>query len=319
MKMKLCSILLLAVALVAPRHALAWNATGHQLVARIAWDNMTPAARRNVVALLQAAPPDACLRNLMPTDARPLEVRQREFLMLASTWADIVRPRDDADPRACTRFHQRDWHFINYFWSGTSASTTDPPRDVSSVRTPEVNAVERFKFLVPFVRCGSPQDEQAIYTAWLLHLVGDIHQPLHTTARVTTRADERQGDQGGNLFKLGTGDNPPSLHGYWDGIIDRSMPRQTGERDQEYLARVAAMITTVHPRSSMSGRLQPIDFEAWAREGFATTKSSVYPRTLLRGQLPTETYRRQAFDISVERMALGGYRLAEVLNQLFGS
>src|SRR5918995_524670 len=49
-----------------PERASAWNATGHQLVARIAWNAMTPAVRQRVIALLEAAPGDACLRELLP-------------------------------------------------------------------------------------------------------------------------------------------------------------------------------------------------------------------------------------------------------------
>ncbi|HEY0003307.1 MAG TPA: S1/P1 nuclease [Pyrinomonadaceae bacterium] len=314
MKRKLLPVSILVLALLLPQTALAWNSTGHQLVARIAWENMTPTARENVVALLLAAPKDACLRNLFSKDSRPLEIRQREFFMLASTWPDIVRPGEN-DTRPCTRFHQRDWHFINFFWSGTSADANDPPRDVTNIKMKEINAVERLRLFRPFVVSSMPKAERATDLAWILHLVGDIHQPLHTSARVTSRPDERQGDQGGNLFLL----NSQKLHGYWDGIVDLSVRRKTGERDQAYLERVAAMIMAEHPQSALSSRIQPGQFEAWAREGLATTKSSVYPASLKRGQTPGEEYRRQAFEISKEAIALGGYRLAQLLNQLFGS
>ena len=61
MRRKLFPVLTLIVALVLPHTVLAWNATGHQVVAGIAWDNMTPTARRNAITLLQAAPADSCL------------------------------------------------------------------------------------------------------------------------------------------------------------------------------------------------------------------------------------------------------------------
>jgi hypothetical protein len=192
-------LLALAVTLVAPPLA-AWNATGHQIVAGIAWDNMTPAARRNAIELLQSAPADACLVELLPIDARPREVREREFFMRASTWADLVRPNDD-DVRPCTRYHRRDWHFINYFWEGTSGATEcNVPLDRPDVVTPELNAVERLQMFRPVVACTSPRcgvstGERAVTLAWILHLVGDIHQPLHTSARVTTSRGEHEGDQ----------------------------------------------------------------------------------------------------------------------------
>ena len=70
-------------ALAAP--AAAWDANGHRVVARIAWDTMQPRTRERAVALLLGAPPDADLANLLPADGRPLGERQRELFELAST------------------------------------------------------------------------------------------------------------------------------------------------------------------------------------------------------------------------------------------
>jgi hypothetical protein len=323
---KLVPIFSLLFVLLMPQFAFAWNATGHQLVAGIAWDNMTPTARNKAIALLQAAPQDACLRDLFPDDSRPLAERQREFFMLASTWSDIVRPRDDDDSRPCTRFHRGNWHFINYFWEGVSGTTgNSAPQDREDIETPEINAVERLKYFRPYVvcslpACGTMQEERATTLAWVLHLVGDIHQPLHTSGRVTTRPLEQEGDRGGNLFKLGTSSSSLSLHSYWDGIINRSIARQQSERDINYLNRVGGTITQEHPRSpAIISRLRSGDFMAWSLEGFATTKSTVYPQSLLRGQMPDDNYRRRAFTTSKESIALAGYRLADMLNQMFGA
>jgi hypothetical protein len=327
MKRKFFPVLTLVLALYLPQSVLAWNATGHQVVAGIAWDNMTPTARRNAIALLQAAPPDACLLDLLSNDLRPLEVRQREFFMRASTWSDIVRPSEE-DTRACTRFHRRNWHFINYFWEGTSGATgNDAPQDREDIQIPEVNAVERLKLFRPFVvcgtpACGTPQEERATTLAWVLHLVGDIHQPLHTSARVTTRPLEREGDQGGNLFKLGSSNDALSLHSFWDGILDRSIQRTQEESNNNfaYLNRVIGIIVQEHPRNTaMVSRLRPGDFEAWSLEGFDRTKRLVYPQALQRGQMPNQNYRRTAFTTSKEVVAFAGYRLADLLNQMLGS
>lgn len=326
MKRQLFSVLTLALFLVATQSVVAWNGTGHQVVAGIAWDNMTSAARQNAIALLQAAPLDACLRDLFPNDPRPLPVRQREFFMRASTWPDVVRPSEE-DTRACIRFHRRNWHFINFFWEGVSGATGETaPQDREDIETPELNAVERLKLLRPLVACstpacGTPQDLRATTLAWMLHLVGDIHQPLHTSARVTTRPGETQGDQGGNLFKLGPHNDSPSLHSYWDGIVDRSVPRLDHEQTDNiaYLDRVIGMLTQRHPRAGLLARLLPGNVDAWALEGFSSTKAVVYPLTLRRRELPTDSYRQTAFTTAEEAIALAGYRLADLLNEMIGS
>jgi S1/P1 Nuclease len=319
-------VLTLILTLVLPQTVLAWNATGHQVVAGIAWDNMSPTARQNAIALLQAAPSDACLLELFPNDSRPIAERQREFFMRASTWPDIVRPSEE-DTRACTRFHRRDWHFINYFWEGTSDPNGTNAHDREDIEMREVNAVERLTYFRPLVACGTPAcgtplERRARTLAWIIHLVGDIHQPLHTSARVTSRPLEREGDQGGNLFKLGTSSDSLSLHSYWDGIIDRADPRRPDEMSNNlaYLNRIIGVITQEHPRSpAIVSRLRSGDFEAWSLEGFETTKRVVYPPTLERGHMPSVEYRGIAFKTAKESIALAGYRLADLLNTMLGS
>lgn len=301
----------------------AWNATGHQVMARIAWDHMSPAARNRAIAVLRAAPEDACLLDMFPEDARPLDVRQRDFFVGASTWSDIVRPRDE-DTRPCTRFHNAGWHFINYFWEGISGgSGQDNPEDRHDLPISDMNIVERLTLLRPFVvcatdACGTTAEERAMMLAWMIHLVGDVHQPLHTSARVTPT--EREGDRGGNLFRLDGSANPLTLHSFWDGIVDRSIPRKQNERESVYIDRVAARITANHPRTRFdASRLKAGDFKEWSKEGLALAKRSTYPRTLRRGQMPADAYRADAFRTSEEAIALAAYRLADLLERMFKS
>jgi hypothetical protein len=74
-----------------------------------------------------------------------------------------------------------------------------------------------------------------------------------------------------------------------------------------------------HSRASLSGRFRAGQFDAWAREGVETAKGEVYPRSLRRGRMPNRRYQTRAFEISKEAIALSGYRLAELLNELLGS
>jgi hypothetical protein len=296
----------------------AWNNTGHELVAGIAWDDMTSQARANAIALLQRAPGNACLLELFSSDSsRPLDVRQREFFMRAATWSDIIRPRGDNDDRPCTQFHRREWHFIDHFWQGRSDGTGDrAPRDRNDIEIPDVNAAERlraFRATVPCDGSNCPSESRrARHLAWILHLVGDVHQPLHTAARVTP--NHPNGDAGGNSFPLVPPLSP--LHTYWDRIIDTAIPRKAGEPIGRYHDRLITTIVAKHPRASMAARIHPSDFDAWALEGFATTKQSLYPMSLHIDEEPSEEYEKMALGIATEAIALGGYRLAALLNEL---
>lgn len=311
MKRFICSVFLALV--IFSSQSLAWNGTGHQIVARIAWDNMTETARQNLVKLLLQAPANACLRDLFPTTG-DIQQRPREFFVRVATWPDVIRPKDSHDTRPCTQFHQRDWHFVDHFWKGISGSPTTPPTDLPKPIAP-VNAVERLLFLrAASINPELPAKNRAMDVAWLMHLVGDIHQPLHTSGRVTQFPNEQDGDGGGNDFKL----TPElSLHSYWDGIVDRARPKPAQESFPLYIERVANEFEQANPKSGFT-QLLPNQFDKWALESLGNAKSSAYPQELQRNQMPDANYQGTAFRIAKLEIAEAGYRLADLLNCLFG-
>jgi hypothetical protein len=289
----------------------AWNDTGHKVIARIAWNNMSQQARKNVIALLRSAPQDSGLRGLFHT-SDPAAVRDELFFVRAATWPDIVR--DTKFPARRAKFHKQTWHFINFFWQ-QDASNTPSDLDRDPEPKPE-NIVERLgRFQTSVVDSSMSQGDRAIQLAWILHLAGDIHQPLHCSARVT--ASEPNGDQGGNLFKLDrTGQL--TLHGFWDGILDSTFRVERGERPDDFIKRVGLIIMARNPKPSAAA-LNLGQFEAWAKASHETTKKVAYPVSLERQKRPSELYRRSVQTAAEPAIALAGYRLAAMLNSLFGS
>lgn len=291
------------LALLTPATASGWDATGHQVVARIAWDNMSPRARSAAVALLRSAPGDAGLAQLFPDDARPLAERERELFLKASVWPDIARDNP--------KYHRGDWHYVNIFWEARPSPDTCPIDRPDLI--PVGGAVRRLQeFQATTDDRTLDARDRAVQLAWLLHLAGDIHQPLHSSARITPEHPE--GDRGGNLFPLeGT---PRNLHSYWDGILTRAFPRDPGETDDAYAGRIAAALQQRQPRSAFQPRLNPGEFDAWAREGYVTAKRVAYTG-IEPGQRPTDAYARQALAAAEPAAALAGYRLAQMLERLF--
>ena len=315
MKKRVCAVCLMAFMLLLPGRALAWNAIGHEVVARIAWEKMKPETRDKLIALLMQAPPDADLASLLPKDSRPLSERQRDLFILAATWADMVR--SDEFPERKKKYHHSPWHYTNFFWKQVGGQ----PVDVPELQPEKINIVERLNFLQGDVVTNADASERAIDLAWILHLVGDIHQPLHDSARVTEL--EPTGDQGGNLFKL----TPPgtrrederSLHGLWDNILNDSIKRKQNETDTQYANRIAARIMKDYPPKKIKTAMKPGDYAAWAQEGLMTAKLSVYPSWLKRSQPAPNKYRKQADKIAEPAIALAGYRLAALLDTLFSN
>lgn len=298
--------LILFLVLLAARPALAWDALGHKVIARIAWEHMRPETRAKAVALLKGAPPDADLVSLLPNDGRSLAERERELFLSAATWPDIVR--DEAFAERKKKYHHSDWHYVNHYWEldekGQPRATGRPPE--------EVNIVERLHFLERSVVDPSRDASlRALDLAWFLHLEGDLHQPLHASSRVS--AAEPQGDRGGGLFKL---DEREDLHWYWDQLLSKVFRKRKSESDTERIERVAWVIQKDQLRSSFTD-LQAGHYEAWARKGFETSKSFVY-QNVERGRVPGRSYRKAAFEVVEPEVALAGYRLAEMLDRILG-
>jgi hypothetical protein len=160
--------------------------------------------------------------------------------------------------------------------------------------------------------------EKAVAIAWLEHLIGDIHQPLHAAARVTDA--NPKGDQGGNLFLL-TPDGTPrgkqeNLHWFWDSIVVRYMPNKKDQCDADYLDPIARSVMAKYPFEKLKEKLNVEGYESWQKESFAIATTFVY-KDLKGFEMPSDKYKKKAFEISQERLALAGYRMGELFNAAF--
>ena len=169
----LALILTLAVFLT-PVQCMAWGRTGHRAAAKMAEDRLTPAARAAIAAILGHG----------------------VSLADVSTWADEQRESEESYR----------WHFVNV------PITRD--RYDSRYCSPKgcvVSKIEEFMRVLQNPAAGKLQRQEAL--KFLVHLVGDLHQPLHVGDN---------GSQGGNRLQVqffGTGSN---LHRVWDSqVIER--------------------------------------------------------------------------------------------------
>ncbi len=315
-KMLVKTLLFLAIAAIFVSSVLAWDDTGHKLTTYIAWEQMSPQVREKAIKILLSAPEDSDLSVFYLQDSRSATAKQRELFMIASTWADIVRNKDFKNRYA--KYHHGTWHYLDTFWREVNGKVELVPE----LQSDKENAIERLFVFDKMLRDISASDaDKAIALAWILHLGGDIHQPLHDSARVTKY--DPKGDQGGNLFMLSPkgakGEDRVSLHWYWDSIIGRNIPRVNDACDSEYLPAIAQQMIKKYPFAKMQNRLKIGKFDEWQQEGFQIASTKLYPSSLKFGEMPSESYKKQAFEIAQEQIALAGYRLGEMLNQIFGS
>jgi hypothetical protein len=308
-------LVLLTIVFIFVSPAVAWDSVGHKLSAYIAWQQMTPAVREKVIKILLNAPEDSDLSALYPQDARSEAARQQELFMIASYWSDMIRDRKFKN--RSDKYHHSNWHYSDTFWkmeNGQLKILENPNEDGGK-------AVEKlFDFDKVLKNPNASDADKAIAIGWVLHLGGDIHQPLHTSARVTDL--EPKGDQGGNLFLLSPKDAPRenqmNLHWFWDSIIGRVEKRKNDAPDAIYIPAIGKKIMKKYSFAKMQNRLNPGKFDQWQQESFKLATTEVFPPTLIRFQMPSASYTKKSFNIAEEQIALAGYRLGAMLNQIFG-
>lgn len=238
--------------------ARAWNATGHRLIAAMAWEQFDAAQRREIHALLSAHPALPHWQRGARSSAA------RELFIESATWPDAVRqqrqPHVPADSPERAIGPRRTWHYVNIPLTETQDDLPEP----------RGGALHR---ALPYLaqRLGDhtlPIAERADALVWLNHLVGDAHQPLHVASRF--HGTGRRGhDAGGNGFAVrlpSSRGGLSNLHRVWDNL-----PGGGGLRGGR-LDRRAAHLRDRGPATTPAG-----DFTTWLAESHALAAAGVYP------------------------------------------
>jgi hypothetical protein len=280
----------------------AWNDAGHRAIAFLAWSHLTPAAKARALQILRAHPDFASIlsQNVSVMDAG------RQSFIIAATWPDIIRddPRFEPSAPLLPGFPDMNrhtkWHFINI---PVPAEFARQPVD------PEDGPVELSRLLAALRKKGPVSVGEAYALPWILHIIGDLHQPLHTVARFSNATGKPVPDRGGNDCFVNAGTR---LHSLWDGLLGR-------QTDEQAIAALAAGLEKEHPMPSKTDR-KP---RTWVREGVAAAASHVYtfpgPCTEAAPAALPGSYETRARDLARARAALAAYRLAAILNKKLGS
>lgn len=265
-----------------PLYSWAWNNNGHMLIAQIAYEHLTPKVKSRVDEL------SGLLGEYYPYN--------RTFVR-AAVWADWLK---GSSVRAFDR-----WHYIDLPYSPDGLKGVAP-----DLQNNVVWAINQSQTVLKSRR--SNEFEKALFLRFLIHFMGDIHQPLHCINRISAKYP--QGDQGGNKFKVISpyGDN---LHRIWDqglGYLKISTGRHLISMGQLHL--MAEDLQKTYPMESFKKQLLVSDPRVFAKEGFEIGKNIVY--TLSEGQVVTPDYQQAGESVVKQRVALAGYRLAQMLNRL---
>jgi S1/P1 Nuclease len=254
-------VLVVALACCAPP-SYGWGEEGHRVIVRIAESRVTPAVAAQIQATLN---PGESLEDL-------------------ASWADEIRQ---------SRPETASWHFVDI---PLNSAGLDMSRDCPQGNC-VVAKIEEFRSQWQNPALSQAKRREALL--FLVHFVGDLHQPLHC---------ENNNDKGGNEVPVEFLGSHTNLHGLWDSGLFRTLP---GE--DELLATLEQAITPDRAAAWWSGTV-----EQWAGESFALAQSTAY------GLLPTvgkgETvsldswYSLMAQPVVEEQLEKAGFRLAAILN-----
>jgi hypothetical protein len=272
----LAALLTLAMA---ASSAFGWGVEGHQITALIAEAHLTPAAREAIHGLLGK-----------DKDGAQVEISDAEVC----AWADRIRREPEGEGTG-------PYHYVDIPYE---AAAYDADRDGNKGD----NIIDKLVYYSEQLRDTSrPKAVREKALRWVVHMVGDLHQPLHCA--------ERDGDKGGNgrlAFLLDQKGKAGNLHSIWDsGILKLVI-------DKRPIAEVAAeMDKQIKPATAKQwSNGTPID---WANQSHVVAVRVVYAGVPADGPPPRlgEDYVKRAKPVVTEQLQRGGIRLAYILNKCF--
>lgn len=285
------SILLITASLVAlPAPALAFGDEGHEIVALIALHYLHPRARARVTTMLAQDASGLTASTDLPQEA---------------TWADKYRDSDRDTTRV--RYTQTSqWHFIDIEIDAPDPDAACfhhpvlPPGTAASTGAAGDCIWDKInEFSVELANPATPPGEKLLALQFLLHLVGDAHQPLHAADRH---------DRGGNDVRVrATGSAPGNLHHYWDTVFVTRLGRDPSAVAQRLVARISLSEQRAWRRGTP---------RSWLLETFEVGRRHTYGRLPAGDGVLTlnSSYCDDAQNVIGLQLQRAGVRLARVLN-----
>ncbi len=300
-----------AASLIVAPHAHAWGDEGHEVVALVARTHLTPRTAQAVDRLLAA-------------DTGALKMRDggmtSDSFARQATWADYYRDAQRAGGATPEQIHSYSWHFVDIELQGGSLEKAcfgfpgNGGQPASQGPDPDcvVNKIERFS-----AELASPEAadaEKLLALKFVMHFVGDLHQPLHASDNL---------DRGGNAETSTVNGGPKMpLHAQWDTTFVAMIGAPAGGQTTDPAAVVAALRTpTATEQAQWLAAPNP---RYWAYEAYALAQGYAYgglPKPTTSGSTTVYAldakYAKSATTVVANQLNKAGYRLAAVLNAAF--
>lgn len=206
------------------------------------------------------------------------------------------------------------WHYIDlpYSMDGTNAPADNEIENV-------VWAIKQgYSTMTNYKRNSAPL-ETALMLRYLVHFVGDLHQPLHATTMFS--GNFPNGDRGGNSFKVYFDSEINNLHKLWDAVLgelEQDITRPASNSALSDLEAFCKGLMSQYTRSDFSTQLSETDYSIWAKESFELSKEYVY-NGISNGATPSQAYIERGMEVANKQIVLAGYRLADLIRKIYKS
>lgn len=246
-----------------PFESMAWGANGHRVVGEIAESYLTASTKKKI-------------RKLMGN----------ETLAMGSNWADFIK--SDTNYR-----YLSPWHYVNF----DSGISYEQMKSFLATDT-AVDAYVKLNFMLnEMKRKDLPKDKKIMYLRLIVHIVGDLHQPLHVSAKGTT---------GGNQVRVSWFSEASNLHRVWDDHMVESQKLSYTEMTR------AINFSTRSQRKA----LQNQSMAEWLYESY-TLSNLIHDEIKQPNQRLGYEYNFKHQDTMYQQLLKGGIRFAGILNDLF--
>jgi len=251
-------VILLSAALIS------WGVTGHRAIAKIAWNHLTPAAHTAVQDLLG-----------------------NETLSDVSTWPDEIRSQPPYR-------HTGPWHYLNL---PLGLSFPDFEKQVEGMTQDNVYSALR-KCEAEIVNPQASREQKVFDLKFIVHLVGDLHQPMHIS---------RAEDQGGNKIQVFYDGKGTNLHSLWDSRLIEHQGLNESELADKY----------DHISAAQVKEWQGDPLIKWIWESYQESSKLYAEIDQLSNRTLDDAYYQAHMPIIEARIQRAGIRLAAVLNEVF--
>lgn len=287
--------------------ARAWNDVGHSAIALVTWRTMSPELRQKLSTILKAHPEYE--RDLLRDCPAGADKEEYAFYR-AATWPDMIRSNNPM-----SQYHRGSWHYSDVAYYPFGGEDKYGVKIAPPLKPGEpYDAISAFEYSLRLLKNeNAKMSDRAIALCWVLHIGGDIHQPLHCVALCSPAMPE--GDKGGNSWMLTVNGEPMNLHSLWDGALGR-------DRSAETIQKLATELMTAHPVAEFADALKSKNIRQWTDEGEAIAVEKVYLYGMLNaakrgdaGSPPpaSQGYLEQMQAVCKQRSSLAGYRLTDTL------